>query len=224
MADRPRRWTDDQLRSAVESSRTMSDVCRALGLVPAGGNYDQMWRHIDRLGIDASHLRRPVRRGSRPRLDEAAVVHAVPRARSVEEVCRTIGEPTSRRSSVARLIGRLGLDTSHFVGQGWRKGSTTPVRPARPLHEVLVVGPITSSAHLRQRLLGAGRKRWCCEACGRHEWEGSAIPLELDHVNGDRNDNRLENLRLVCPNCHAQTPTYRGRNIGRRGGTQTRLS
>jgi 5-methylcytosine-specific restriction endonuclease McrA len=51
--------------------------------------------------------------------------------------------------------------------------------------------------------------------CDRERWNGLPIPLELDHVNGMRSDNRLSNLRILCPNCHAQTPNYRGRNIGK---------
>lgn len=69
--------------------------------------------------------------------------------------------------------------------------------------------------HLKRRLLEEGVKTARCEGCGGDEWRGAPIPLELDHINGDRRDHRLENLRLLCPNCHAQTPTYRGRNIGR---------
>ena len=74
---------------------------------------------------------------------------------------------------------------------------------------------ITSSA-LGRRLLRDGVLAPACSQCGGTSWQGVPIPLELDHVNGDRADNRLENLRLLCPNCHAVTDTYRGRNIGRR--------
>ena len=56
-----------------------------------------------------------------------------------------------------------------------------------------------------------------CEECGLAVWNGRPIPLELDHVNGRYTDNRLENLRILCPNCHAQTPTYRAKNIARNG-------
>lgn len=120
-------------------------------------------------------------------------------------------------ATLRRAIARLGLDTSHFKGQSWSKGLTRPSTTQMPLDEVLVEGFFAQSNRLRKRLLAAGLKEAKCEICGLSEWNGKPIPLELDHINGRRDDNRLENLRLVCPNCHAQTPTYRGRNVGAYG-------
>ena len=223
MPNRPR-WTDDQLREAVAASRTVSDVCRALGIRPCGGNYETVWKWISRLGIDGEHLRFEKRLNDpyffllpyvlHPRrLAEAAAA-----SRSVAGVCRHLGiDPVRHRDRTARELKQLGIDVTHFAGQAWRKGSVEPPVPAAPLSEVLGVGQPVKTSHLRRRLLSEGLKEHRCEGCGLEEWLGRPIPLELDHVNGDRADNRLVNLRLICPNCHAQTPTYRGRNIGRRG-------
>jgi heterodisulfide reductase subunit B len=57
-----------------------------------------------------------------------------------------------------------------------------------------------------------GLKEHKCECCGIIEWNGKPAPIELDHINGNRRDNSLDNLRVLCPNCHAQTDTYRGKN------------
>lgn len=84
-----------------------------------------------------------------------------------------------------------------------------------PLSEILIKDSIYQSNKLRKRLINAGLKNHQCETCGLVEWLGSPIPLELDHINGDKHDNRLSNLRVICPNCHALTDTYRGKNIGR---------
>ena len=152
---RAARWSDDDLRAAVAASHGYAATLRALGLIPAGGNYDRLQRRI----------------------------------------------------------AELGIDTSHFRGQAWNRGLSRP-RSSRPLEEVLVGGQQTSSHKLKRRLIREGLKREACEACGwaqRRMFDG-VVPLELDHINGDKTDNRIENLRILCPNCHALQPTHRGLN------------
>jgi 5-methylcytosine-specific restriction endonuclease McrA len=72
------------------------------------------------------------------------------------------------------------------------------------------------SHKLRKRLIAAGVFDRICANCGLAEWLGQKVPLELDHIDGDRANHEISNLRLLCPNCHAQTATYRGKNIRRR--------
>jgi hypothetical protein len=87
--------------------------------------------------------------------------------------------------------------------------------PRRPLAEILVRGIHLQTHSLKKGLLREGVLEPHCYECGITEWRGRPAPLQLDHVNGDRTDNRRENFRLLCPNCHAQTPTYCGKDIGR---------
>jgi hypothetical protein len=78
-----------------------------------------------------------------------------------------------------------------------------------PLSEALTSpSPYLSIGKLRKRLLKAGQKEARCEACGITSWRGRALTFELDHVDGDRTNNLLSNLRMLCPNCHAQTETW----------------
>jgi hypothetical protein len=114
-------------------------------------------------------------------------------------------------------VRALNLDTAHFLGQGWSRGTRRTDAPRRPLEALLQVGVTYQSHTLKTRLIRAGLKAPLCEACGLAKWNGKPIPLELDHVNGQYTDNRLENLRILCPNCHAQTPTFRAKNIARNG-------
>ncbi|MGE0542259.1 MAG: HNH endonuclease [Dehalococcoidia bacterium] len=84
-----------------------------------------------------------------------------------------------------------------------------------PLNILLVPGRETNRGHLKHRLLTDGLLVNQCAICGISEWCGKPLTLHLDHINGKNNDDRLENLRLLCPNCHSQTDTYCGGNVGR---------
>ena len=119
--------------------------------------------------------------------------------------------------TVGAALGRLGVDTRHFLGQAHLRGSTHDWARRLPLNAILVLdSTYTSLRTLKRRLLDDGLLRPLCSECGLSEWRGSRLALVLDHVNGNPRDHRLENLRLLCPNCNSQTPTFAGRNKRRR--------
>jgi hypothetical protein len=151
------------------------------------------------------------------RWDELQLREAVKVSTSWSGVMRCLGLAVAGNSvkAVQTTANMLGLDVSHFKGQGWSKGmSGMPSPPqAISLGEILIEeSSYTSSKDLKRRLFNSGLKEKRCEHCSNTKWMGKAIPLQLDHVNGIRSDNRIENLRVLCPNCHALTPTWGGRN------------
>lgn len=152
---KPRKWTESDLRKAVSTSVSRRQVLQKLGLVEAGGNYEQIKRYI--------------------------------------EVYK--------------------LNTSHFLGQSANKGKHIPRSPVYAIQELLVNGSTFQSHKLKKRLFKEGLKKPLCELCGWAKISiDGRIPLELDHINGDRYDNRIKNLRILCPNCHSLQPTHRGKN------------
>lgn len=110
---------------------------------------------------------------------------------------------------VKKAIKHFTIDTSHFTGQAWNKGKSIS---KRKLKDYTNNKYSISSHKLRLRLIKEGVFCHKCQGCSRKTWKGNPIPLELDHIDGDNKNNRLNNLRLLCPNCHALTPTYRGKN------------
>lgn len=111
-------------------------------------------------------------------------------------------------------IRKLGLDRSHFTGMAWAKGRKRRDL-ALSLAEILVQGSTYGSSRLRERLVAEGLLLPLCAECSLTEWRGERLPLHLDHINGDHTDNRLENLRILCPNCHSITKTWCNRSSRR---------
>jgi len=203
---------DDVLRAAVASSSSFGMVARKVGKNPAG-IYRSMRRRISELGIDTSHFASLPRRG--PTWSDEQLRNAVASSLSIAGTIRALGlvPAGGNYDQVQRRIAELELDTSHMTGQGWNVGGLYQPSKQRALEMVLVANQWTSSTGLRKRLFRAGLKQPECELCGWCERAPDGrIPVELDHINGDRFDNRLENLRILCPNCHSLQPTHRGLN------------
>ena len=146
-----RKYNEEKLREAIRCSKSIAQVLRKLGIVPAGGNY----------------------------------------------------------ITVKERIQKYGIDTSHFTGQLWNKGKKLPKK--RAIEEYLSNKFYIGSSKLRLRLIDERILEYRCVSCKNTEWLGSPIPLELHHINGNSRDNNLDNLELRCPNCHANTSSYRRR-------------
>jgi RNA polymerase subunit RPABC4/transcription elongation factor Spt4 len=102
-------------------------------------------------------------------------------------------------ATIKKRIAQLGLDTSHFSGAAWMpKG-----------WHIKTFDNLTNPTAIKKRLIQ--ERSHSCESCQLQEWLGKPIVLEMDHVDGDRNNNQRSNLRLLCPNCHSQTQTWRKR-------------
>lgn len=109
-------------------------------------------------------------------------------------------------------VERLNIDTSHFTGMGHLKGKTHNWAPETSIEDSFVIGGNLSSFNLNKKIRKYNLKEYKCSICEISEWLDMELSLHLDHINGVNNDNRLDNLRFLCPNCHSQTDTYCGKN------------
>jgi len=144
--------------------------------------------------------------------NRADILDIIKESSSIAQVLNKLGLKASGGNyrTFDRFVKKNNIDTSHFTGKVWSKGKT--LSPKRNIEEYLSGGIKIQSHKLKLRLLKEGLFENKCSICNLSDWMGKSIPLELDHINGNHDDNSLENLRIICPNCHAQTDTYRAKN------------
>ncbi|MER6570235.1 HNH endonuclease [Streptomyces sp. NPDC001093] len=210
-------YSKERLEEAARGARTLSEALERLGVDPRSSTRRYVLGRMKKLGVDVSHFEREGVKWTRELLEGAVAAST-----NMCEVLRHLGLEVvgGHHTHISRRIKAYGIDTSHFQlptqrGKPWR--ARTP--------EVLLVEQPVGQA----RRIPSDRLKWAmtavgvperCARCGTEpEWRGRPLPLEVDHIDGNWRDNRIENLRFLCPNCHSTTDNYRGRGKGRsRGG------
>ena len=128
------------------------------------------------------------------------------KSQSYRQFALQLGYSENSTDSVKKLIDEYQLDISHFKGQGWSKDNVD-------MSIFQYNKSCKSNTLIRALTILRG---WKCEKCRRIEWEGQRIPLCVHHIDGNHINNQIENLQVLCPNCHAQTDNYCGRNKNKR--------
>lgn len=132
---------------------------------------------------------------------------------SLAELCRRLGLVPigSNPKTLKKKLNEFNVDYSHFTGKIWNKNPNNPIYRGKYMPNLCEHSSL-SSANAKELVYKLGLKENKCEICGLSEWQGKHLVCELHHINGDSTDNRIENLLILCPNCHSQTDNFRSRN------------
>lgn len=143
------------------------------------------------------------------KFSEEELANIVKESRSYRSLAEKLGySPNSGSGSkaVKTMLEKYQFDISHFTGQGWNKNNYDYLKFRK--------GSVVKSANAIDAIVALrGHK---CEVCGLSEWREIPITLEVHHIDGDHLNNELDNLQLLCPNCHSQTDNWRGKNIDKK--------
>ncbi|MBZ6285306.1 HNH endonuclease family protein [Streptomyces olivaceus] len=198
------RYSRELLEEAARATKTWDDAVRWCGGTPTPGSRRYLRQKMTEAGVDVGHFPTQWARHT-----EETLRDAVAASTSVKDVLRHLGiHPVGgNHTHISRRIAALDIDTSHFSGRPRKpKSSNGKLLTLRTPQDGRVPG-----RRLLSHLLRTGVPESCAMCGTGPQWNDKPLRLEVDHLDGAWWDNRPENLRLLCPNCHAVTDTYRGR-------------
>lgn len=217
--------SDEKFTEIVNGATTIMEILKGCGYT-SSGTYRYIKSRIEELGLDF-YTRNEFKTNklnqnySKPKhcLDDDIIKYAKELFSFRSLLIKLNLNPSSGSANgwIKRKVKSLEIDVSHFTGQNCNEGKTFPDANKTPLDELLIKqdsdGPYFQTYKLKHRLFKENVLHETCILCGLGSfWMGKQLALQMDHINGDNTDNRIENLRILCPNCHTQTDTYAGKN------------
>lgn len=214
------RYEKEKLIIITKNSKTLKEILTELDILPLESNYKTLKKYLQKYEIDYSHIKRYQRKNRiiNEKYEESNFKNIIFESSTFREVFKKLGleEYGNNYGIVHKYIKKYNIDISHFNN---KKSIDRLSQINRiPLSEILVENSTyNNGTTIKKRLYEGGLKTPVCEKCGQDEWwHGEKISLILDHINGRHNDNRIENLRIVCPNCEGTLPTHCGKNNKKR--------
>lgn len=203
--------------NTIKNSKNIHEALTKMGLNARGGAYKTFKRRCSFLSVDLSHFINE--KELRKNILDNEIIFACNNTFSRQSALKFIKLNHTVGVNIIWLnkkIQQLHINIDHWTGQAHLKNKTHNWNNVLPLNEILVKNSVyTSNSSLKSRLLKSNLLEYKCSKCAIYEWLGDKLSLQLEHINGDNTDNRIENLTLLCPNCHSQTSTFAGKNIGK---------
>lgn len=203
------RYNEDVLRKLVSDGKNLKQILEDLDILPIGSNYNTLKKYCKIYSINIEHLKNG-RNFIKFHWEKDILEKAIKESKTQKDTLEKLGLRAAGGNfkTLKYYIELYNLDISHFI-----KCSEKMIQYNKdniiPLSKILVQKSNYNRKNLKERLYKEGLKKRECELCGQgDEWKGKHISLILDHINGVHDDNRLENLRIVCPNCNATLETH----------------
>jgi hypothetical protein len=208
--------SDEVFISSIKESKNIHEALIKMGLNSRGAAYKTFKRRCAILEIDLTHFAKDSQ--TRHKLNSKDIITACFSANSRSDVLKKMGlnpHTGANINWINKQIKTLSIDINHWSGQAHLKGKSHNWSSAIDLSKILVKNSTYLwTTNLKKRLIKENFLKEQCYKCGITHWQGQLLSLQLEHINGCNSDNTIDNLILLCPNCHSLTPTFSGKNIG----------